>query len=183
MKYKILLFFCFLFLKNNSQAQIDENKNKINRSFSQLEVAIPLARNLNRNTTNLNGTKNESWFIPNGISAKYGYGIQYYNWVAISIHSGIDWNINSKLVAVPVFSNLRFSAGLKNDSRINLQLGLGNGFAIGRGNLSNIYKRISIGYENTDNVIFFIEVSDYKFQINNQYSVGSLNVGFAMRNF
>jgi len=99
------------------------------------------------------------------------------------LHTGIDWKIDEKLVAVPLFGNLRLSPGFGNGTRITLQAGFGKGFVLGRGNLVGNYQRYSIGIESDEDVILFAEISGYDFKLHNQTSVYSFSIGLAIRTF
>ena len=165
-----------------------ENKKstyKTNRFFTQFDVSVPIKGNANRNDDFVNGVENtnKNWFVPDGLNAKFGYGIQQNRWIAVSIHSGIDWKVTEKLVAVPVFANFRISPAISSESRITLQIGYGKGFALGRGNLSGTYKKISLGLESDEDIIIFIELADYNIPVNEFKSVGSISLGIAYRNF
>ena len=32
-----------------------------------------------------------TWFLPDGLGSKFGYGIHYKKWIELGIHSGINW--------------------------------------------------------------------------------------------
>ncbi len=155
-------------------------ENKINSTFFQFDLSFPLKANTNKNDPNY---KNNSWFLPDGLSAKFGYGLQHKKWIGLSLHSGIDWKGNEKMVVIPVYGNLRISPGFGNGSRITLQAGFGKGFALGRGNLSGNYQKYSIGFETEDDLILFAELSNYDIKIGNFNQVGSFSLGIALRTF
>lgn len=182
--FYLFLFFisfsCFAQDINDSE-QIE--KPKIKHTFLQFDTSIPLAANVHRGETYADGSTNTSWFLPNGLSAKFGFGIQQKKWIGISVHTGIDWNIDEKLIAVPMFGNLRLSPGFGNGPRITFQAGYGKGFALGRGNLVGNYQRYSIGLESDEDFILFAEISGYDFKIHNKTSVYSFSLGIAIRTF
>lgn len=64
-----------------------------------------------------------------------------------------------------------------------MQFGYGKAFALGRGNLSGTYKKISLGVETDEDVIIFIEVADYQMKVGQFKSVGSVSLGIALRTF
>lgn len=186
MKFATYLFLFFLSFSSFSQEikdaeQIEKPKTK--RTFLQFDASIPLAANIHRGETYADGSKNNTWFLPNGLSGKFGFGIQQNKWIGISLHTGIDWIADEKLLAVPMFGNLRISPGLGNGTRITLQAGLGKGFALGRGNLVGAYQKYSIGIETDEDFIVFAEVSGYDFKIHNKTSVYSFSLGIAIRTF
>ena len=186
MKSNLYLFLLILSCTSFSQ-EIKEyeslDKPKIKRTFLQFEASIPLAANIHRGETYADGSKNTTWFLPNGISGKFGFGIQQNKWIGLSLHTGIDWKIDEQLVAVPMFGNLRISPGFGNGTRVTLQAGFGKGFALGRGNLVGNYQRYSIGLESDEDVILFAEISGYDFKLHNQTSVYSFSLGLAIRTF
>ncbi|MFE3867326.1 hypothetical protein ACFX5E_04445 [Flavobacterium sp. LS2P90] len=69
------------------------------------------------------------------------------------------------------------------DTRITLQLGLGKALALGRGNLMDDYKKISLGIQNADDVMLFIELNHYSFLINNQRDSGNISLGISLITF
>ena len=187
MRKKIILFLVLVssFFGFSQDFDSPEEKVKISHFFTQFEVEVPIKGNPNRDDEYVNGVKNnnENWFVPDGLSAKIGYGIQQNRWVGLSLHTGIDWKGTEKLVAVPVYANFRISPAVSSESRITLQLGYGKGFALGRGNLSGAYRKISLGIESDEDFILFIEVADYKIKVREFNSVGSVSLGLAVRTF
>lgn len=177
----LLIGFSAFSQDNNDSNQIE--KAKIKSTFFQFDLSIPLTANINRGESNANDSKSTSWFLPDGISGKFGFGIQQKKWIGLSLNTGIDWKINEKLVAVPLFGNLRISPGFKNGTRLTLQAGYGKGFALGRGNLVGDYQKYSIGIETTEDLIIFAEVSGYDFKIHNNTSTYNLSLGVAIRTF
>ncbi len=182
------LYLLFILIGVNTFAQEIKNSEqldqpKIKPTFLQFEVSVPLAANIHRGETNADGSQNTTWFLPDGLSGKFGFGIQKNKWIGVSLHTGIDWKSNKKLVAVPMFGNLRVSPGFGNGTRLTLQAGYGKGFALGRGSLVGNYQRYSIGIETDEDIILFAEVSGYDFKIHNQTSVYSFSLGIAMRTF
>lgn len=149
--------------------------------FTQFDLSIPIVQNTTITNANQTNGKN-SRFAFNGISAKFGYGTQNEKWIGLSIHSGIDWCLKEKLVAIPVFGNLRLSAGLGTGSRITLQFGYGIGYGLSNNyNFSN-YTKFSLGLETDNDVIIFGEISGYNFK-NDNPNVGIISIGVAVRTF
>lgn len=177
-----LVFFInsYVFCQENK-----DNSSKISHFFTQFDVSIPFKGNPNRNETYVNGQENtnKNWFVPDGINAKIGYGIQENRWIGLSLHTGIDWKATEKLVAVPVFANLRLSTSVGNNLRLTSQVSYGKGFALGRGNLSGAYKKISLGIETEDDLIIFAELSNYDIVVKKFESVSSFSIGIALRTF
>lgn len=182
-----LFLFCLLVGVTACAQEIKNSEelvqNKIKPTFLQFDISIPIAANIHRGETYADGSKNTSWFLPDGISGTFGFGIQKNKWIGLSLHTGIDCKISEQLVAVPMFGNLRLSPGLGNGTRITLQAGYGKGFALGRGSLVGNYQRYSIGLETDEDIILFGEVSGYDFKIHSRTSVYSFSLGIAIRTF
>jgi hypothetical protein len=174
---KIIIFIVSLFF---SFTLFSQNKK---HTYVQFEASVSLKGNANRSETDRNENTNNSWFLPDGLSSKMGYGLHYNKWIALGIHSGIDWKWTDKLVVVPVFANLKLSPKISEDTRVTLQLGLGKTIALGRGDLMGNYKKISLGIQNLENIILFIELSHYQIPINNQKDTGSISLGIALISF
>lgn len=176
MKRLLLIGFFSLYCMYSVFAQENE------WDYIQFDVSVPLRGNKNIGVPDDNGNTNNQWFLPDGLSTKLGYGIHYKKWILIGAHSGIDWKANEKLVAVPVFANLRISPEVAKGTRVYVQAGYGKSFALGRGNLSGIYKKYSLGFEN-DDFSFFIEYAQHRLIYNNLRYVSSVSLGVAVTTF
>jgi hypothetical protein len=44
-------------------------------TYFQFEIAIPIRGNQNYGTVYSDGSRNKSWFLPDGLSSKFGFGI------------------------------------------------------------------------------------------------------------
>jgi hypothetical protein len=184
MKIKTLLIYFLLPTTVMLAQEETEIEEKIKPTFFQFDLSIPFSPNEERGKIYSNGTTNSnSIFIPNGINGKIGYGLQKGRWVALSLHTGIEWLIREKLVASPVFGNLRLSPYIGYDTRFVLQMGYGKGFALGRGNLNGIYRKLSLGLETDEDLNIFVEISNYGFSLPNTNSVYSVNLGLSLRTF
>ena len=183
-KYRLTLLFLIVFLNSYSQKNSDEIKIESTKAtFLQFDVSTPLIANIDREEET-DADSNNSWFLPDGISAKFGFGVQKNKWIGLSFHTGVDFKNSEKLVTVPVFGNFRISPKLnESDTRITLQLGYGKGFVLGRGNLVGQYKKISLGLESDDSILFFAEISGYKFKQFRTTSVYSFSLGIAILTF
>lgn len=173
---RILLLIC---LPLFAQEESDTTK-KI--TFIQTELSIPLSINPNRNDTNEYNNERQSFFVPDGVSSKIGYGIHHNKWIAISAHTGIDWKITPQLVSVPVYGQLSLSPSVGDELRLLLQTGFGHSFALGRGKLSGNYYKIRLGLTSSDDLSLFADVSYYGFQIH-QVTMGSLSLGISLTSF
>jgi hypothetical protein len=104
--------------------------------------------------------------------------------LGFSLHAGIDWKGNEKLVAVPLYGNLRLSPFFREDStRLVLNLGYGRGYALGRGSMQGKYRRINLCLESEDDFGFLFEIAGYDFSLHNQPTTTLFNIGFYMRDF
>ncbi|UQD57669.1 hypothetical protein FLAK523_02625 [Flavobacterium sp. K5-23] len=167
----LLLFSVITFAQNNKN------------TYVQFDVTIPITGNPNRDEVDPYTNKSGSWFIPDGIGSKLGYGLHFKKWVALGIHSGLEWKFTDQLVVAPVFANFRLSPKINKEILISLQLGLGKTFALGRGDLMGEYKKISLGIQTSDGLLLFIEASSYGIPINNQKETGSLSLGISLISF
>lgn len=187
MKYKILFLF-FLSLVAFSQQDkttyitIEGKKKRETPFFSQFELTIPFRANENQGEVYADGSKNNYWFLPNGLSGTIGYGLQQKKWVGISAHTGLDWIATQKLVAIPIYINFRLSPKIFEESRLVFQAGFGNSFALGRGNLSSKFIKYSIGYETDEDLNMYLALSGYDFKINNSGN-GYIGLGISVRRF
>jgi hypothetical protein len=168
----VLLFFTFSAFSQNKKF-----------TYIQFEVAFAIKGNPKAGEIDPYTREKESWFLPDGLSSKIGYGVHYKQWIALGVHSGIDWEWTDQLVVVPVFANLKLSPKIGEDARITLQLGLGKGFALGRGDLMGDYKKISLGIQTADDLILFVEVGHYAIPINHQKESGIISLGLSLVTF
>jgi hypothetical protein len=186
MKYKFYLIFfygCSFFAQEDktTYTTIEEKKQKSIPFFTQFDANIPFRLNENRGEI-INGSRNNYWFLPNGLCVSAGFGIQQQKWIAISAHSGLDWLGTQKLVAVPLYINFRISPRIYEDSRLVLQAGFGRGFALGRGDLSGAFQKYSLGFENDDDLNIYIVLSGYDFKTPDQ-AFGYIGLGVSVRRF
>ena len=173
---KLLLLVLFFFVVS---AQSQQKNNR----FTQFDISIPLKGNSTYGEIDSNGIRSDYRFLPDGLSLKYGVGIDHKKWVSIGIQTGIDWIATQKLVAVPVFANFKLSPKVSEDVRVYVQAGYGKSFGIGRGSLIGDYRKISIGVEDNEGVSLFIQVSDFGIPFININSVTSLSVGLSVFTF
>lgn len=178
MKYIISLLTLFFTFTGLSQ---EINKPLSFDHFTQFEVSIPLQGNKNRGEVYHDGRSNNSWFLPDGINANFGYGLHYKQWLGLSVNSGIGMKLSEKLVVAPVFANFRIMPKIADETRLGIDVGYGQSFALGRGNLNGDFKRIKLNLE-SDELQFFIEVLSYGIRLNNN-SQGSISIGVALVSF
>ena len=172
--FKILILFTLLSFSAYSQ------RNKF--TYIQFDVTVALRGNPDANIVDEYTQKKGTWFVPDGLGAKLGYGVHYKKWLALGIHSGVNWEWTDKLVVVPVFANFRLSPKVGEDTRITLQLGLGKAMALGRGDLIGVYKKISLGLQ-SDDLLLFIELNHYALPIRKQKDSGNISLGISLISF
>lgn len=152
-------------------------------TYTQFDVTLALTGNPDRDQVDTYTGEKQSFFIPDGIGSKFGYGVHYNKWIGIGIHSGLNWEWSQKLVVAPIFANLRLSPKVGSETRITLQLGLGKAIALGRGDLTGDYKKISLGLQTSDDLIIFIELNHYDFTPNRQSEQGNISLGLSLISF
>lgn len=152
-------------------------------TYAQFDVTLAFTGNPKRGNVDQHTNIKEPWLIPDGLGTKFGYGLHYKKWVALGIHSGLNWDWSNKLVVAPVFANFRFSPKIGEETRITLQLGVGKAIALGRGNLSGDYQKISLGLQNGDDILLFIELNHFAIPINNQRDAGNISLGISLISF
>jgi hypothetical protein len=173
---KILLLVLF-FSAISMQSQQKNNR------YTQFDISVPLKGNSTYGEIDSNGVRSDYWLLPDGLSLKYGVGIDHKKWVSLGVQTGIDWIATQKLVVVPVFANFKLSPKVSEDVRVYIQAGYGKSFGIGRGSLIGIYRKISLGVENDEGVSLFIQVSDFGISFVNIESVASLSIGLSLITF
>jgi hypothetical protein len=167
---KVYLSFLVL-LSFSSFAQSDKKANDF--KFSQFELALPIKYNPDHSE------ENTTWFVPNGIVARYGYGVDYDETFGISLHTGLDFKGKQKVVNVPVFANLRFSPEIGESTNVVFEYGVGKAFALGRGDLSGVFQRYKLGLVSQMKAGLFVEYANYGYKINNE-QLRYLSVGFTV---
>ena len=150
-------------------------------NFAQFEVSIPLQGNKNQGDQFPDGTSNNNWFLPDGVNANFGYGIHYKKAIGVSANTGIGMKLSDKLVIAPVFANLRIMPKVGEETRLGIDLGLGQSFALGRGNLQGTFQRAKLNLE-SDGRQLFIEFVSYGINFNNT-NQQSISIGIALVSF
>lgn len=139
--------------------------------------------NPNRGTTDPDtGETDDNWFVPNGLGIHGGLGIHTTQSIALTINTGIDGKLESKLIAVPVYASLLLNPTI-NDSSLFFQIGMGQAFALGRGNLSGFYQKYRIGIADEEGLGFFAELNLYGFDTYSTQQLATLNIGVVLFKF
>jgi hypothetical protein len=177
MKKRLLILLLSLF----TTAVVSSQDKKF--TYTQFDITVAFTGNPNRDEMDPYTNKKQSFFIPDGIGSKIGYGIHFKKWIGLGIHSGLNWEWSSKLVVAPVFANLRLSPKISDETRITLQLGLGKASALGHGNLIGDYKKVSLGFQTSDDLLIFIELNHYTIPIKREPDSGNISLGIALISF
>jgi hypothetical protein len=167
---------------NTTYTTVEGKKTRESPFFTQFDLIIPLRANENRGKIYYNGSTDNDWFIPNGLSIAAGCGLQQKKWVALSAHASFDALLNQKLVAIPLYINFRLSPRIYEDTRLVFQTSLGQAFALGRGNLQGKYQKHSIGLETDEDLNIFIAIAGYDFN-SSKLNTGYVGLGIAVRRF
>jgi len=153
------------------------------RTYTQFEITIPLKGNPNSNEVYPDGRSNKTWFLPDGLSSKFGFGIHQNKWIALGIHSSIDWKATEQLVAIPIYGNIKLSPKVGDETRLFAQNGYGKSFAIGRGNLSGAYRKLSLGLQDSNDVAIFIEIAEHQLVFNKYPQINTVSLGICLTIF
>lgn len=89
-RLRILLFSLFITIVASGQDK--------KYTYTQFDITVAVTGNPNRNEVDPNTNKKQSFFIPDGIGSKFGYGVHYKKWIGLGIHSGLSWEWSNKLV-------------------------------------------------------------------------------------
>ena len=152
-------------------------------TYFQFDISAAIRGNPDEGVKDQYTQKKGSWLIPDGVGTKLGYGLHHKQWIALGMHTGINWEWTDKLVVAPVFANFKLSPKVGADTRITLQLGYGKAIALGRGSLMGEYKKASLGVQTGDDVIIFVEVNHYTIPIYKQRYSGNISLGIALVTF
>jgi hypothetical protein len=61
-------------------------------TYTQFDVTVSMKGNPDRDEENPYTYEKGTWFLPDGLGSKFGYGIHYKKWIGLGIHSGINWD-------------------------------------------------------------------------------------------
>ncbi len=184
-KFTIVLLFVATFCYSQIEKTIGTGipqKDKL--TFTQFDISLSFQPNDNYGQNNIYGQISEYRFLPVGVASSIGHGIHVKQWIGLSANTGLIFIGNEKLVAIPVYGSLRFSPKLRDNARITLQYGLGQSFALGRGDLSGRYQKISLGIENNEGNILFVSIENHGYRtINMNSQIYTINLGLASVSF
>lgn len=151
--------------------------------FTQVALGVPLNLNPHRGEVDPATGESGSWFIPDGISLHGGAGIHLKKWIGISANTGIDWRIKQKLVSVPIYGMLTVNPHFNKETSILLQAGLGQAYALGRGNLNGTYQKYRLGIMFDDDMCIFIDGSLFGYPLKDIRETGTFTIGLGLFNF
>ncbi|MES2410753.1 MAG: hypothetical protein V4535_04845 [Bacteroidota bacterium] len=174
--FLLILFVCQLSFSQSTKSS-DDSEDESSYTYTKFELSTPLRVNQHHGEVNEYTGEKEPFFLPDGLSARFGYGTHLHKWLALGINLGIDWKANECLVAVPVFGTIKISPLVGEETRIFIEPGYGKSFALGRGNLSGDFQKISAGIESDDGLGFYIELCQYGFTKDGINKIGSLSLG------
>lgn len=150
-------------------------------TFQHFEISIPFRVNETYGDIDDNGNRSDYWFVPAGIAGTFAYGIHYKSMIGLSANTGLVFIGKEKLVAIPIYANIRLSPNVGGDNRLTFQYGVGKSMAIGRGNLSGTYQKFSFGLQNEDDLLLFIAVETHGYRThNNDNSISTFSLGVAL---
>jgi len=167
--------------KSHLESYNEQEKSKPlseNGQFFIFDISVPFRGNETYGEIDENGNRSDYWFLPDGIGAKFGYGIHFSEWIGLSLNTGFDVVAQQKLFSVPVYASIVLTPRINDDVSLLFQYGLGKSFAIGRGNLSGYYNKFRIGVG--DEIIIFADVSLNGFAVRNIENTGSISLGLTI---
>ncbi|MEO5777014.1 MAG: hypothetical protein ABIQ27_08910 [Flavobacterium sp.] len=180
MKAKFLLLILFVCQIGFSQSTESSDKSKDDESsytYTKFDFSIPLRVNQHYGEVDQYTGEKEPFFLFDGLSGRVGYGTHLHKWLALGINIGMDWKANESLVVVPVFGTIKISPKVGEETRIFIEPGYGKAFALGRGDLSGEFEKLSLGIETEDGLGLYFELCQYGFSKNGKDKIGSLSLG------
>jgi len=179
LKNNLILLLFFAGLSANAQF-IPEFQPKPEKTITYLAfgVALPLRHHFDKNAEidNLR-------FLPDGINTKFGAGIHLNRWLASGIHTGTEWRLSEKLIAIPVYNNIRFAPKINEFTRLVIQPGIGWAFGLGHGDKNGFYWKTSLGFEGLEGISYYAEFSQYDFSMDDTGKIRAISFGLGLTIF
>lgn len=175
-----------VFITSDKERPKEKKEDKIqDGSYKFIQHAFSLSFRANPDAHKVDEYTQEkgSWFLPDGFSYHAGYGTHLNNWLGISLNTGIDTSLNEKLVAVPIYGSLFLNPHFNEDSSVLFQVGFGQSFALGRGDLSGFYQKYRLGIVSEDELCFFVDLSFYGYSPHNINQTSTISLGISLFNF
>ena len=171
-----ILFLCHFGYSQETPKETDAETPT--HSYAKLDFSFPIKANQYAGEIDPYTGEKQYWFLPDGISARFGFGVKPIDWIGIGANIGIDWKASECLVVAPLFGTLKICPKIGDDSRIIVEPGLGRALTLGKNNLAGYFKKISIGFEDTDvGFGLYVELCQYGFSKNTNQKIGSFSVG------
>ncbi|WP_396143777.1 hypothetical protein [Flavobacterium sp.] len=167
--------------KSHLESYLEQEKSKPlseNGQFFIFDISVPFRGNETYGEIDENGNRSDYWFLPDGIGAKFGYGIHFSEWIGLSLNTGFDVVAQQKLFSVPIYASIVLTPRINDDVSLLFQYGFGKSFAIGRGNLSGYYNKFRIGLGG--DIIIFADVSVNGFGVRDIEDTGSISLGLTI---
>jgi len=176
LKTKLLILFSFIGYTAHCQF-ISEFQPKPEKTITYVSfgVALPLRHHFD-GQADVENLK----FLPDGINTKFGTGIHLNRWLAIGIHTGTEWRASEKLIAVPVYGNIRYAPKINEYTRLVFQPGAGWVFGLGHGDKNGYYWKTTLGFEGLDGVSYFAEYSQYGFSLDATGQIRAISFGLGL---
>ena len=114
-----------------------------------------------------------------GFGVNAGIGLHHNKWIGVSINSDVDWLGTQKLFTIPVYGSIMFNPQI-DDTTIYGEVGLGQAFAIGRGDLSGFYQKYKIGLLLHNEICIFAQASVYGFRHHEFKQMGCVGLGMSI---
>ena len=182
MRVYVLVFILFFCCLGYSQETPKGTNIKIKKhSYTKLDFSVPIKANQYAGEIDPYTGENQYWFLPDGISARFGYGMKPVDWLGVGANFGIDWKGSKCLVVAPVFGTLKICPKIGRDLRVFTEAGLGRALAHGKNDLAGYFKKISIGIEEpkSGGIGLYIELCQYGFSKITDEKIGSFSVGLS----
>ncbi len=181
MRADVLLFILFFCCLGYSQ-ETPKERDVTSHTYVKLDLSCPIKANQYAGEIDPYTGEKEYWFLPDGISARFGFGVKPTDWINVGANLGVDWKGSKCLVVAPVFATVKICPKVGKDSRIFIEPGLGRALAFGENDLSGYFKKISIGLEDIDNGLgLYMELCQYGFSKNTAEKIGSFCVGLTFK--
>ncbi|MGL2965160.1 hypothetical protein [Flavobacterium sp. XGLA_31] len=181
MKAKLVAIALFLYHLGFSQEihnSDDINTKSSKYTYVKIDFSVPIRANQYAGEIDPYSGEKEPWFLPDGMSGRVGFGFKPNDWLGIGANVGMDWKGNECLVVTPVFGSVKISPKINQDLRVFVEPGLGRAFAIGSGQLSGYFKKISVGIgDGKDHFGLYLELCQYGFSKNFDEKIGSFSLG------
>lgn len=174
----ILFFYCLGYSQETpKQTDIKEPRH----SYAKLDFSFPIRVNQYYGEIDPYTGEKEPFFLPDGFSARFGYGIKPVDWIGIGANFGVDWKGSKCLVVAPIFGTLKICPKSGTELRYFVEAGFGRSLVLGKNDLAGYFKKISIGLEDDEitGIGLYIELCQYGFSKITEEKIGSFCIGLS----